>query len=87
MLHPYRAKARIIVLGNHKDQVWTKSEKYAPVLHPDTLQLIVSMVVGQRRTLKQADCKNAFCQGILPPDEITIVKPTIGNPHAKKDEY
>ncbi len=45
MLHPHRAKARIVVLGNHKDRVGTKSEKYAPVLHPDTLRLIVSMVV------------------------------------------
>ena len=28
-----------------------------------------------------------FCQGILPPNEITIVKPPIGDPNAKKDEY
>ncbi len=87
MLHPHRAKARIIVLGNHKGWVWMKSEKYAPVLHLDTLRLIVSMAVEQRCTLKQGNCKNAFCQGILPPDEITIVKPPIGNPDAKKDKY
>jgi hypothetical protein len=31
--------------------------------------------------------KNAFCQGILPDDKITIVKPPIGDPDAKKDEY
>ena len=51
------------------------------------MRLIVSMAVEQRRTLRQGDCKNAFCQGILPPDEITIVTPLIGNPDAKKDEY
>ncbi len=32
MLNPLRAKSRILVLGNHEDCVWTKSEKYAPVL-------------------------------------------------------
>jgi hypothetical protein len=36
MLRPHRAKARIVVLGNHKDRIWTKSDKYAPVLCPDT---------------------------------------------------
>jgi hypothetical protein len=87
MLRPHRAKSRIVVLGNHEDRIWTKSEKYAPVLRPDTLRLIVSMAIQKRRTLKQGDCKNAFCQGILPPDEITIVKPPIGDPDATKDEF
>jgi hypothetical protein len=45
------------------------------------------MAVKRRHTLKQGNCKNAFCQGILPPDEITIVKPPIGDPNTKKDEY
>jgi hypothetical protein len=87
MLRPHCAKACIVVLGNHEDRVWTKSEKYTPVLHPDTLRLIISMAVKRRRTIKQGDCKNAFCQGILPSDEITIVKPPIGDPDTKKDEY
>ena len=52
MLRPHRAKSRIVVLDNHKDCIWTKSEKYAPVLRPDTLRLIVSMAIQQRRTLK-----------------------------------
>jgi hypothetical protein len=45
MLRPHRAKAWIVVLENHKDQVWMKSGKYAPVLHLDTLRFIVSMAV------------------------------------------
>ena len=45
MLRPHRANSRIVVLGNHKERIWTKSEKYAPVLCPDTLRLIVSMAV------------------------------------------
>jgi hypothetical protein len=87
MMHPHRAKAWIIVLSNHKERIWTKSEKYAPVFCLDTLRLILSMAVECRRTLKQGYCKNAFCQGILPPEEITIVEPPIRNPNATKDEY
>ncbi len=87
MLNPLRAKSRIVVLGNHEDPVWTKSKKYAPVLRPDTMRLMVGMAVERRHTLKQGDCKNAFCQAILPGDKITIVKPPIGDPDAKKDEY
>ena len=41
----------------------------------------------KHRTLKQGDCKNAFCQGVLPDDEITIAKPPIGDPGAGKDKY
>ncbi len=87
MLQPHRAKSRIVALGNHEDQIWTESEKYAPILRSDTLHFLVSLAIQQRRTLKEGDCKNAFCQGILPPDEITIVKTPIGDPDAKKDEY
>jgi hypothetical protein len=45
------------------------------------------MAVEQQRTLQQGNCKNAFCQRILPLDEITIVKPPIVDPDTKKDEY
>ncbi len=51
------------------------------------MRLLVSMAVKRQRTLKQGNCKNAFCQGILLDNEITIVKPPIGNPDAEKDEY
>jgi hypothetical protein len=37
MFRPHRAKTRIVALGNHEDQFWTKSDKYAPVLRPDSL--------------------------------------------------
>ncbi len=87
MLNPLQAKSHINALGNNENRIWTKPEKYAPVLQPDTMCLLVSMAVERRRTLKQGNCKNAFCQGILPKDKITIVKPPIGNPDAKKDKY
>ncbi len=48
---------------------------------------MVSFATERRRTLKQGNCKNTFCQGILPDDEITIAKPPIGDPEATKKEY
>ncbi len=51
MFNPLRAKSRIVVLGNHEDHVWTKPEKYAPVLRPDSVRLMVSLAVEKRRTL------------------------------------
>ena len=73
-LLPARAQLQIVVLGNHEDRVWSKSEKYAPVLRSDSLRFLVSMAVEHRRVLKQGDCKNACCTGDLPPDKITIVR-------------
>ena len=87
MFNPLCAKSCIVVLGNHKDQVLTKSEKYAPVPRSNSMQLMVSLAVQKQCTLKQGNCKNAFCQGILPDNKITIVKPSIGDPDATKDEY
>jgi hypothetical protein len=87
MLNPLCTKSRIVVLGNHEDHAWTKSERYAPVLHPDTMRLMVSMAVKWQCTLKQGDCKNAFCQGILPDNKITILNTQIGDPNAEKDKY
>ena len=45
------------------------------------------MVVEDGRRLKQGDCKNAFCNGILPDDEITIVRPPIGCPRSEPGTY
>ncbi len=86
-LRPLRAKSRIVVLGNHEDRVWSKSNKFAPVLHQDSLRFLTSLAVASRRPLRQGNCKNAFCQGILPVDKITIVLPPSGDPEAAPDEY
>lgn len=76
-----------MVLGNHEERVWSKAEKFAPVLRFDSLRFLTSLAVEKRRTLKQGDCKNAFCQGELPPEELTIIRPPSGDPDAAKDEY
>ena len=86
-LLPLRAKSCIVVLGNHEDQVWTKSEKFAPILRPDLLRFFTSLAVNHHRTLKQGDVKNIFCNIDLPPDKVTIVHSSMGNPGARKNEY
>jgi hypothetical protein len=86
-LRPLCAKSCIVVHGNHEDRVWKNSNKFSPALHPDSLRFLTSMVVASCCPLDQGDCKNAFCQGILPPDKITIVCPPSGNPNATPDKY
>jgi hypothetical protein len=51
------------------------------------MHLRISMAVKKHCTLNQGDCKNAFCQGILLDNKITIIKPPIGDRDAEKDEY
>ena len=86
-LLPLRAKSRIMVLVTRESCDWSKSDRFAPVLCFDSIGFLVSLAVQHRRGLKQGDCKNTFCQGILPPEEVTIVCPQSGNPNAAKDEY
>jgi hypothetical protein len=64
-----------------------KAQKYAPDLRPDSMRLVVSLATEHHCTLKQGNYKNAFCQGILPDDKITIIKPPIGDPDATKNKY
>jgi hypothetical protein len=44
-----QAKSCIVVLGNHEDRVWSKSDWYAPVLCGDSLRFLVSLAVEKRR--------------------------------------
>ncbi len=84
---PDRVKSRIIVLGNLKERTWGKHEWAAPVLKYSSMRLIISAAIHRRRYIKQGDCKNTFCNPTLPDDEITIVKPPIGDPTAQPGEY
>ena len=78
--NPNRAKSQFVALGSLEQRIWSWEDKYIPVLRSTASQLLVSMVVDNGRCLKQADCRNAFCNGILPDDETCIVKPPIGCP-------
>jgi hypothetical protein len=84
---PLWAKSWIVILGNQEECDWSKSERFAPVLRFNSLRFLVSLAVQHRHGLKQGDCKNAFCHGDLPPDEVTIVRPPSGDPDSPKDKY
>ncbi len=86
-LIPLRAKSHIVVLGNCESRDWSKSDCFAPILWFNSLRFLVSLSTQHHQGLKQGDCKHAFCQGILPPEETTIVRPPSGDPDAIKDEY
>ena len=85
--NPYRAKSRIVVLGNLERKTWTRDDRYAPVLQQESARLLVSIAVDKGRKLKQGDCKNAFCQPSLPPEECTIIMPPKGCPRSKPGTY
>ena len=78
-----RAKSRIVVLGNLEQRVWSKEDKYAPVLSATRARLLVAMAVNDGPHLKQGDCKNAFCNSTLPDEKVTIVRPPKGCPRSK----
>ena len=86
-LLPLRAKSRIVVLGNHEECGWSKPQQYAPVLCYKSLRFLISMNVEQKHTLKQGDIRSAFCNGDLPPEEVTIILPPLGIPSAAKNEF
>ena len=54
-INPVKPKSRIVVLCNHEECAWTKSDKNALVLYLDSLQFLVSDAVYQRRRLKKGD--------------------------------
>ena len=85
--NPYRAKSRIVVLGNLEERVWTNADRYAPVLQSTSCRLLLSMAVSMGRVANQADCKNAFCQPELPEDEVVICQPPKGCPISKPGTY
>ncbi|MGH3053513.1 MAG: reverse transcriptase domain-containing protein, partial [Gaiellaceae bacterium] len=70
---PQRAKSRIVVLGNQDPVAWSKSDCFAPVVSYPIVRLLAALAVQNKTTLKQADCKNAFCQSNLPDDEVYII--------------
>ena len=77
---PTRVKSCILALGNLKKRIWSREDQYAPALSATASRLLTSMTVDNRRRLKQGDCKNVFCNGILPKDKTCIVKPPTGCP-------
>jgi hypothetical protein len=48
---------------------------------------LIAKAVRAKRVLQQGDCKNVFCNADLPEDELTVVRPPVGDPGYAKDEY
>ena len=85
--YPDRTKCRIVVLGNQQQQAFPKSEKYAPVISQNQFCSILSIAVSHRRKLRQGDVKNAFCNGILPDNEMVVIRPPKGCPFSSPNTY
>ena len=84
---PKRAKYRIVVLGHLNQNLWQKSDSYAPVPSLVELRVFVSLSMHYRRILKSGDFKQAFCQATLPPDENYVLKPPHGCPITPPNSY
>ena len=84
---PLRAKSRIVILGKFEDIIYQKSQRYNPVLKYISLRLITSKAVGDKIIIQQRDLKNALCNENIPDDEVTVIRPPIGNPDFQDDKY
>jgi len=84
---PKRAKYCIVVLGNLDYHHWSKADTAAPVLSQLELRLLTSLAVHHRRVLKNCDVKQAFVQSSLPEDEVYFLKPPVGCPRSRPNEY
>ena len=80
---PDRVKSRIVALGNHEDDIWSKSDRYAPVIGQSNHRLLTNIAVEKGRKQKQGDCKNAFLHPWLPRTETTICRPPPGCPYSE----
>lgn len=85
--NPNRAKSRIVALRNLERRMWSREDKYAPVLSGPAARLLTSMAVEDGHKLQQGDCKNAFLNGILPENEICIVRPPSNCPRSKPGTF
>ena len=84
---PLRAKSCIVVLGNSKECLYQKLQRYALVVKYTSLCLLTTKSVGDKRILQQINYKNAFCNTNLTDDEVTVIRPLIGDPDFQDDEY
>ena len=75
------------MLGDFEDRLHQKSQRYAMVLKYSSLHLLTAEAVGDKRILQQVDCKNAFYNATLLENEVTVIRPTIGDPAFQEDEF
>ena len=85
--NPYRAKYRIVVLGNLDHNDWTKSDTYAPVLNQIETRLLTALAIRAKRVFKSGDVKQAFVQATLSENEDYILHPPPGCPFTPPKSY
>ncbi|GKB81473.1 ribonuclease H-like domain-containing protein, partial [Tanacetum coccineum] len=60
-----RYKARLVANGRSQQQGIDCDETFSPVVKPDTIQTVLSLVVSRQWPIHQLDVKNAFLHGHL----------------------
>ena len=55
---PLRDKSLIVILVNHNECTWSKSQCYTLVFQSDSLHYLISMDINQHRVIKQGDTRN-----------------------------
>jgi hypothetical protein len=83
---PKRAKYRVVILGILDYHTWSKETIAAPVMSQLELRLLTSLVIYNKRVLKNCDVKQAFIQATLPDDEEYFLHPPLGCTRSKPGE-
>ena len=85
--YPHCTKYRIVVLGNQQQHTYSKKDKYAPIISQNQFGYLLSIAISYKRRLRQGDVKNAFCNGILPNNEMVVIKPPKDCPYSSPNTY
>jgi hypothetical protein len=85
--NPVCAKSRIVVLGNKDPHHWMKCDCFAPLATYSAVRLLVFLVIEHNKFAQQGDCKNTFCNPVLPDDEVVILLPPQGCPFSKPNMF
>ena len=76
-----RYKARLVAVGNHQQAGIDYHDTFAPVVHPATIHLVLSLDVTHKRPIHQLDVKNAFLHGVLTETVYMRQPPDFTDPH------
>jgi len=69
-----RYKARLVAKGFHQHPGCDVIETFSSVVKPVTIQIVLTLAVRQRWSLRQLDVNNAFLQGTL-KEEVFMLQP------------
>ncbi|PPQ82486.1 hypothetical protein CVT24_005670 [Panaeolus cyanescens] len=69
-----RYKARLVAKGFKQQFGVDFNETFAPTIRPATLRFLLTFAATSNSVVEQADVKNAYLHGVLPPDEIIYME-------------